>query len=279
MAVDVVNAVDVIERDACRTAGGDYCGMEREGNCGKKLDAFFEDILSSLGSIADSHDAFVDEITESTIRKNREDNFRSSGIPRKYLGVELEELRMWSLKLPMTTLDGKDADFSLFDSFIADVVSGKPRALWLCGNSGTGKTTVALAVLRELCRKGISCAYFKMHRIMQDFEETKYFSSRGRKAGDVMKDLCFPRFRVVDEIGRYPVAEWEKFRMFDISNEVYESGGSSIYISNLYRKELSKFLGSACTDRFRGSAMTLEFGGTTLRGSPGELYTEFGISA
>ena len=278
MAVDA-DMVDVVEENACGMAGRDCSGIDMAEDYGKKLDLVFEDVLSSLGSSSSEHDAFVDEINEKTIRENRENNFRSSGVPKKYLDVELEELRMSSLKLSMTTLDGKDVDFSLFDSFIADVVSGKPRALWLCGNSGTGKTTVALAVLRELCRKGISCAYFKMHRIMQDFEETKYFSSRGRKAGDVMKDLCLPRFRVVDEIGRYPVAEWEKFRMFDISNEVYESGGSSIYISNLYRKELSKFLGSACTDRFRGSAMTLEFGGKTLRGSPGELYTEFGIPA
>ena len=180
----------------------------------------------------------------------------------------------------MKTKDDKYANFDeVFIPFIADVAKGKPRALWLCGCGGTGKTAVALAVLRELCRAGVSAGYFKMHRVMQDFEETKYFSSRGRRMSDVMDELCRPRFRVIDEIGRYPVAEWEKFRLFDISNEVYEQGGSSIYISNLSRVELGNFLGAACVDRFRGSAMTLEFDGPSFRGDDAELYTEFGMTA
>ena len=275
--------VDIAETNACGVTGGNCCETEEEvkkaEDYGKSLDRVFESVLTSLGGSTQEHDLFVDEVNEKMLRENREQNFKSSGIPRKYLDVELEALRLSPQKISMKALSGKSEEFSVFDTFIADVAAGKPSSLWLCGNSGTGKTTVAIAVLRELCRKGVSCAYFKMHRIMQDFEETKYFSSRGRRAGDVMRDLCFPRFRVIDEIGRYPVAEWEKFRIFDISNEVYESGGSSIYISNLNRNELSKFLGSACTDRFRGSAKSLEFDGQTFRGIPGELYTEFGIPA
>ena len=240
---------------------------------GRVLSAFSE----SVQGRTPEEEARLTGAEAERLRGQREHNFESSGVPRKYLGVKLSDLRSSPLQLLARSFDGKTVDLcSAADSFISDVESGIPRAFWLCGNSGTGKTTFALAIMRELCRAGVSAAYFKSHRVMQAFEETKYFSSRGRRACDVMDDVCRPRFRVFDEIGRYPVAEWEKFRLFDISNEVYEDGGSSIYISNLSRKELGDFLGSASVDRFRGSSMSLEFDGQSLRGEAGELYTRFG---
>ncbi|MBQ3801407.1 MAG: ATP-binding protein [Treponema sp.] len=240
---------------------------------GRVLSAFAE----SAGKMTSEEEVRLTEAEAGRLRGRREQNFIGSGVPRKYLGVELSEIRSSGLSLCAKDFSGKAVDlYAEADSFIADVVSGVSRALWLCGNSGTGKTTFALAIMRELCRAGVSAAYFKSHRVMQSFEETKYFSSRGRRACDVMDDVCRPRFRVFDEIGRYPVAQWEKFRLFDISNEVYEAGGSSIYISNLSRDELAMFLGAASVDRFRGSSMTLEFDGRSLRGRSGELYTKFG---
>lgn len=253
--------------------------LKKEADGFDSLDSVFDRLIASLQrdvSFSEERDREIDKNEAERLKKLREDNFLYSGIPLKYRHVEYSELAFSPLAFSMKDFKGGRADFrEVFGTFLADVKAGRPRALWLCGNGGTGKTAGALAVEHELCRAGISCAYFKMHRIMQQFEETKYFASRGKRAQDVMSEVCGPRFRIIDEIGRFPFPDWEQFRLFDISNEVYENGGSSIYISNLSRKELAAFLGAACTDRFRGMSGSYEFDGVSFRGQAGELYTDF----
>lgn len=89
----------------------------------------------------------------------------------------------------------------------------------------------------------------------------------------IMDGICCPRFRVIDEVGRYPDSKTEQFVLYDISNRCYETYGSSIYVTNLSRHETGNFLGGAVIDRFRGIGMTIEFCGKSYRGTEKELYT------
>lgn len=213
----------------------------------------------------------ISKIEAEKRREARENSYRRSGIAEKFLKVEFSDL----VKNGIAEMKDKDGnvitDMQIFYDFINDIVAGKPRALWLCGKYGTGKSVFAIAIMHELCRCGVSSAYFKTHEVMQRLDDVKWHLSRETRA-DIIQNLCYPRFRILDEIGRYPDSKWEQFVLFDVTNKCYETFKSSIYISNLTKEELGSFLGGAVTDRFKGFGMTIEFSGKSLRGTEKELY-------
>lgn len=231
----------------------------------------------NVGVVSDEEAAKRDEeirrIEAENLRKAREEMYRKSGIAKKFEAVELSDL----VRSGIAEMKDKDGnvitDMRIFNDFINDVAAGKPRALWLCGKYGTGKSVFAAALMRELCRRGVSSAYFKTHEVMQRIDDVKWHLSRETRAS-IMQDLCRPQFRILDEIGRYPDSKWEQFVLFDVTNKCYETYKSSIYISNLTKKELGDFLGGAVTDRFKGFGMTIEFSGASFRGTEKDLYTK-----
>lgn len=210
---------------------------------------------------------------EEQRKANRERNFLNSGIAEKFENVELSDI----LEAGIAEMKDKDGniitDINVFEKFISDIAEGKPRGLWLCGKYGTGKSVFAIALMHELCRRGVSCSYFKTHEVMQRLDDVKWHLSHETRAG-IVKELCSSDFRIFDEIGRYPDSKWEQFILFDVTNKCYESYKSMLFISNLTRNELGEFLGGAATDRFKGLGMTIEFSGKSFRGSEKELYTK-----
>ena len=218
-----------------------------------------------------ARDEEIRRIEAKMQREAREDAYRKSGISEKFLKVEFSDL----VKNGIAEMKDKDGnvitDIQVFYDFIDNIVAGKPRALWVCGKYGTGKSVFAVAIMHELCRCGVNSAYFKAHEVMQRLDDVKWHLSRETRAS-IIQDLCYPQFRIIDEIGRYPDSKWEQFVLFDVTNKCYEAFKSSIYISNLTKEELGGFLGGAVTDRFKGLGMTIEFSGKSFRGTEKELY-------
>ena len=210
---------------------------------------------------------------EKVRKEARENSFLNSGIAEKFKSVELSDI----LRSGIAEMKDKDGnvitDINLFEKFISDIAKGKPRGLWLCGKYGTGKSVFAIALMHELCRRGVSCSYFKTHEVMQRLDDVKWHLSHETRAG-IVKELCHADFRIFDEIGRYPDSKWEQYILFDVTNKCYESSKSMLFISNLTRNELGEFLGGAVVDRFKGLGMTIEFSGKSFRGSEKELYTK-----
>lgn len=197
--------------------------------------------------------------------------YRNSGVPKKFFNAELSEL-FDAGKVCATDKSGKMLTKPQVDAFIETVANGKPQSMWFCGVAGTGKTALACAIMHELVRHEVSVKYFKSHEIMARLDDARTRASRETRSV-VMTDVCTPTFRVIDEVARWPSVEWEKFTLFSVIDNCYDNFHSAIYISNMSKGDFSKYLGDAATDRFRGMSMSLDFGGKSLRGSKGELYT------
>lgn len=249
--------------------------LDWELNAEQKKKQFLDGLTNQLRLISSEQDAERDrQVAEYERRQHEENceyNFQKDCGSEKFSKVEISELG--ELENVVFGKNAEKATMQLFWDYISDVAAGKSSMLWLCGYPGTGKTTIAMAVMHELCRKGISCDYFKSHKIMQKLKDSEHFSSKVMPE-DIIKDVCGSKFRVIDEVGRWPVPEWEKFRMFEISNELYENYKSGIFITNMRGAEFAQFIGSATTDRFRGISRILEFRGSSYRGTEKELYTK-----
>lgn len=241
--------------------------FDRDLDDKKAREAFVKNVSSRFICVRDDAELEAEERKER--EKLYEERFRKWCPIEKFKDVEFSEIG--ELKDVVFGRKAEKATKSLFENFINDVASGKPRMLWLCGKPGTGKTTISLAVMRELCRRGKTCAYYKSHKMMQEIKESEKFSSKETPSG-IISDVCLDDFRIVDEIGRYPNTEWESFRMFEICNDLYEQRKSAAFITNMTSREFADFIGSAATDRFRGIGLVLEFRGESFRGMSNELY-------
>ena len=240
-----------------------------------KLDNAFSKIINSMSIIsneeAKKRDEEIKKYEAENLRKARESMYRNCGIAEKFENVELYDLVKSGIA-EMRDKDGKlITDIKVFEDFIADIAKGKPRALLVFGDYGTGKSVFSVGILHELCRKGVSSGYFKAHEVMQRIDDAKWHCSNESRKG-IINEICSPQFRVIDEIGRYPDSKNEQFVLFDVTNRCYENYKSSIYISNLTKKELAEFMGGAVIDRFKGFGMTIEFSGKSFRGTEKELY-------
>lgn len=229
----------------------------------------------TTSKIAFSPISFVDndkELEEAAERENKinaERYINNSGIPEKYRKVKLNELTYDNI---VYGPENKPFTFSFVDQMINDIADGKSRFLWLCGKPGTGKTTLAAAIIKELCKRQKSCKYYKSHEVMQRLEDSKRYSSK-ENVQMVVNDVTSTSFVVFDEIGRWPVTEWEKFRIFEFTNKLYEEYKSAIFISNMTKVELRNFMGKAAVDRFLEGGTTVDFQGNSFRGTDKELYT------
>ena len=209
------------------------------------------------------------ENEKATAQINAEKLFNNSGLPTKYRGIKLSEITLDKI---VYGPENRSFNSEIVNQFINDVAEGKSRFLWLCGKPGTGKTTLAAAIVKELCYRQKSSRYFKSHEIMQRLEDSKRYSAK-ENVQMVVKDVVSTSFVVIDEIGRWPITDWEKFRIFEITNQLYENYKSAIFISNMTRVELSSFMGLAAVDRFLEGGKTVDFQGESYRGKNNELYT------
>lgn len=195
--------------------------------------------------------------------------YKGAGVPTKFLTAELSDIkRLYCVNGVNGAVDMKDINL-----FMDGISHGRDLSMWMCGAKGMGKTALACAIMHELVRRGVECRYYKSYEIMQRLDDAKCRASRESKRS-IMAEVCNAQFRVIDEIGRYPAQDAEKFMLFQVINDCYDAKHSAIYISNTSRSEFAEYIGEAAADRFKGQGLSLEFIGKSLRGTAGELYRE-----
>ena len=133
------------------------------------------------------------------------------------------------------------------------------------GNSGTGKTHVALALGLAACQKGLTVAFTTaaalVHQLMEARDE--------RRLLKLQRDLQAVRLLVVDELGYVPLSPTGAELLFEVFSQRYEHG-STIVTSNLPFEEWTSVLGSerltgALLDRLTHHVHILTMNGDSYR--------------
>jgi DNA replication protein DnaC len=133
------------------------------------------------------------------------------------------------------------------------------------GNSGTGKTHVALALGLAACQKGFTVAFTTaaalVHQLMEARDE--------RRLLKLQRDLQAVRLLIVDELGYVPLSPTGAELLFEVLSLRYERG-STIITSNLPFEEWTSVLGSerltgALLDRLTHHVHILTMNGDSYR--------------
>ena len=133
------------------------------------------------------------------------------------------------------------------------------------GNSGTGKTHVALALGLAACQKGFTVAFTTAAALVRQLMEAR----DERRLLKLQRDLASTRLLIVDELGYVPLSPTGAELLFEVLSQRYERG-STIVTSNLPFEDGTSVLGSerltgALLDRLTHHVSILTMNGDSYR--------------
>ena len=133
------------------------------------------------------------------------------------------------------------------------------------GNSGTGKTHVALALGLAACQKGFTVAFTTAAALVSQLLEAR----DERRLLKLQRDLASVKLLVIDELGYVPLSPTGAELLFETFSQRYERG-STIVTSNLPFEDWTSVLGSerltgALLDRLTHHVSILTMNGNSYR--------------
>ena len=143
-------------------------------------------------------------------------------------------------------------------------VEGRENIIAL-GNSGTGKTHIAIALGLAACQKGLSVWFVTASTLVHDLLEAR----DERRVQKLKRSLAAYKLLIIDELGYVPLSSTGAELLFEVFSERYERG-STIVTSNLPFDEWTSVFGSerltgALLDRLTHHVHILEMNGESYR--------------
>jgi DNA replication protein DnaC len=142
---------------------------------------------------------------------------------------------------------------------------GRRENVIALGNSGTGKTHVALGLGLAACRKGLAVGFTTAAALVHELLEAR----DERRLLRLQKQLAAHRLLIIDELGYVPLSTTGAELLFEVFSQRYERG-SILVTSNLPFDEWTSVLGSerltgALLDRLTHHVHILELNGDSYR--------------
>ena len=133
------------------------------------------------------------------------------------------------------------------------------------GNSGTGKTHIALGLGLAACQRGVSVGFTTAAALVHELLEAR----DEKRLLRLQKQLANYKLLIIDELGFVPLSKSGAELLFEIFSQRYERG-STLVTSNLPFDEWTEILGSerltgALLDRLTHHVHILEMNGESYR--------------
>jgi DNA replication protein DnaC len=163
----------------------------------------------------------------------------SNAIPRKYQGVSFD--RPPVTEMPAATVQVVRTYLRNLDQRLDE-----GRGLWLYGDVGTGKTTLAMLVSKAALDAGRSVAIYSLPRLLNLVREA-IGSEEGKL--DLLDRLGTVDLLHVDDVGAEHTSDWVLEQLYSIVNTRYEDQRSIVVTTNLQPDELGAQIGTRTVSR------------------------------
>jgi DNA replication protein DnaC len=133
------------------------------------------------------------------------------------------------------------------DDIDAKLASG--RGLWLMGDVGTGKTTLAMLVSKIALESGHSVAIYSLPKLLARIRRT-YDADPGEQSYlEFFERLTAVDLLHIDDLGAEKRSDWVLEQLYALINERYESERAMVVTTNLAQDELEEQIGARTVSR------------------------------
>ena len=145
------------------------------------------------------------------------------------------------------------------------------------GNSGTGKTHIALSLGLSACQKGLTVGFTTASALVHELMEAR----DERRLLQLQKRLATVKLLIIDELGFVPLSKTGAELIFEVFSQRYERG-STLVTTNLPFDEWTDVFGSerltgALLDRLTHHVHILEMNGESYRLRQSRLRDQFSL--
>jgi DNA replication protein DnaC len=162
-----------------------------------------------------------------TIKAKRKQSRRlGTGIPKRFRGVGFD-------RQPIVDMD--PALTREIRQFVRDINGNldKGRGLWLFGDVGTGKTSLAMLVSKAALDAGRSVAIYSMPRLLSDIKDT-YEDRSEQSYMELFERVVGVDLLHIDDLGAEKRTDWVLEQLYSIINERWQEQRSIIVTTNLF---------------------------------------------
>ena len=168
-------------------------------------------------------------------------------IPARYRGVSFERPPLSDMARDPATRHVVAAVRDFADGVGERLDEGD--SLWLTGDVGTGKTTLAMAVSAAAIEAGRSVAIYSLPRLLARIRRTYDGDSGEDSYLDFFQRLTSVDLLHIDDLGAEKRSDWVLEQLYAIVDERYGSQRSMVVTTNLEETDLEEQIGQRTVSR------------------------------
>jgi DNA replication protein DnaC len=171
----------------------------------------------------------------------------SSVIPARYRGVSFDRPPLSDMARDLQTKSAVTDVKAFIDQLDARLEAG--RGLWLFGDTGTGKTTLAMLVSKAALESGRSVAIYSLPKLLARIRRTYDSEPGGDSYLSFFERLTSVDLLHIDDLGAEKRSDWVLEQLYALVNERYEAERSVVITTNLPHDELEQQIGARTVSR------------------------------
>lgn len=192
--------------------------------------------------LGDDDEAHACECRAARLRRGRNRGV-ASVIPRKFQGVSFDRPPVSTEIAPMVVQLVRD----WVDDLEANLEAG--RGLWLMGDPGTGKTTLAMLVSKAALEDSRSVAIYSLPKLLARIRQTYDSEPGGDSYLSFFERLTSVDLLHIDDLGAEKRSDWVLEQLYALVNERYEAQRSMLVTTNLDQQQLEEQIGPRTVSR------------------------------
>ncbi len=171
----------------------------------------------------------------------------ASAIPARYRGVSFDRPPVSDMASDVSKAPVLKAVRAYAEAIDENLDEG--HGLWLMGDVGTGKTTLAMLVAKAAAEAGRTVAIYSLPRLLARIRRT-YDAETGEDSYlEFFERLTSVDLLHIDDLGAEKSSDWVLEQLYAIVDDRYESKRSMVVTTNLEQASLEEQIGPRTVSR------------------------------
>lgn len=187
----------------------------------------------------------------------------ASAIPPRYRGVSFDRPPVSDMAHSAETKGAVEKVHSFIEDLDSKLAQG--LGLWFSGDTGTGKTTLAMLVSKEALNRGRSVAIYSLPKLLARIRRTYSAEPDDDSYSEFFERLTSVDLLHIDDFGAEKRSDWVLEQLYALVNERYEDERSIMVTTNLTVDKLEEQIGPRTVSRLTETCEQVALFGTDRR--------------